>query len=233
MDETHHDLSITGDNGGPRSVTYHNPNYQRGPQRAVKSSRHVTGVYASNAAGEALPPLYIFDSGAKFEENFRVKCEWLVGLPEVLGKFGFPNLVKQDSFHAVRAKGSMDDTLLNDYIEHVIFPMYPNIQKVAEFDANGKFLRGPVILKVDAGPGRIVASKASITRRAEFSDLGLEILMGLPNATSVQQEMDALYGPFKSGNVCSWRASCGPKVKGQGCCKAEWRSNYCYVDAWV
>lgn len=27
---------------------------------------------------------------------------------------------------------------------------------------------------------------------------GLIIVMGLPNATSIQQEMDALYGPFKS-----------------------------------
>ena len=70
MDETHHDLSITGNNGGPWSITYHNPDFQRGPQRLVKLSWHVTGVYASNAAGEALPPLYIFDSGAKFEENF-------------------------------------------------------------------------------------------------------------------------------------------------------------------
>jgi hypothetical protein len=26
---------------------------------------------------------------------------------------------------------------------------------------------------------------------------GLTIVMGLPNATSDQQEMDALYGPFK------------------------------------
>ncbi len=35
-------------------------------------------------------------------------------------------------------------------------------------------------------------------QRAALFELGLVILMGLPNATSVQQEMDALYGPFKS-----------------------------------
>jgi hypothetical protein len=87
---------------------------------------------------------------------------------------------------------------------------------VAEFDANGKFLRGPVILKVDAGPGRIVASKASITRRAEFSDLGLEILMGLPNATSVQQEMDALYGPFMSATYARGERLVAQKLKVRG-----------------
>jgi hypothetical protein len=60
MDETHHDLSVTGDRGGPRSVMYHNPRFQRGCKRGVKSSRHVTGVYATSAAGESIPPMYIF-----------------------------------------------------------------------------------------------------------------------------------------------------------------------------
>ncbi len=83
MDETHHDLAITGDRGGTRSLMYHNPRYQRGSKRGVKSSRHVTGVYATNAAGESLPLMYIFDSGAKIEENFRVKLQWLDGLPTI------------------------------------------------------------------------------------------------------------------------------------------------------
>ena len=47
MDETHHDLSITGEKGGPRAVTYFNPAFQRGATRGVKSSRHVTGAYAT------------------------------------------------------------------------------------------------------------------------------------------------------------------------------------------
>ncbi len=33
MDKTHHDWSITGNKGGTRSVTYHNPALQRGPKR--------------------------------------------------------------------------------------------------------------------------------------------------------------------------------------------------------
>ena len=55
-----------------------------------------------------------------------------------------------------------------------------------------------VILKVDYGPGRMIANKDSITERAEFWEKGLLVLIGLPNATSVNQEMDALYGPFKT-----------------------------------
>jgi hypothetical protein len=199
MDETHHDLSITGDRGGPRAVSYHNPAFQQGAARSVKSARHVTGAYATNAAGEALPPFYIFDSCAKTSENFRVKVEWLVGLPSVTGRYGCPTIVESGSFFAVRPRGSMDDTLLNDYIERVIVPLYPNMNKTAVFDPiTGKLNQGPVILKVDAGPGRIVSSEAILLKREQLFERGLIILMGLPNATSVQQEMDALYGPFKS-----------------------------------
>ena len=125
MDETHHDLSITGDRGGPRAVSYHNPAFQRGAARGVKSARHVTGAYATNAAGEALPPFYIFDSSAKLWENFRVKVEWLEGLPLVTGRYGCPTVVESSSFYAVRPRGSMDDSLLNNYIETVIVPLYP------------------------------------------------------------------------------------------------------------
>jgi len=93
----------------------------------------------------------------------------------------------------------MDDSLLNDYIHQVILPLYPNISKTTAFDTRtGKLLHGPVILKLDSGPGRIVASYDSILKREALAEMGLLIMSGLPNATSVQQEMDALYGAFKS-----------------------------------
>jgi hypothetical protein len=194
MDKTHHDLSIAGDKGGPRALVYKNPSLQRGYKKTVKPGRHVTGVYATNAGGKALPPLYIFDSGAKIEANYRVKLSWLEGLPVITGRFGCPDRTEVTSFYSVQTRGSMDDCLFNDYVERVILPLYPNISKTARFDPNiGKLLCGPVILKVDSGPGRIIANLESISKRAEFLELGLLILMGLPNATSVNQEMDALY----------------------------------------
>ncbi len=55
-----------------------------------------------------------------------------------------------------------------------------------------------MILKVDAGPGRLVASDESVTKRAEHAEKGLLILLGLPIATSVQQEMDVMYQGFKA-----------------------------------
>ena len=38
MDETHHDLSITTEKGGPRLTMYHNPHLQRGYKRTVKKA---------------------------------------------------------------------------------------------------------------------------------------------------------------------------------------------------
>lgn len=149
----------------------------------------MTGAYATNAAGEALPPFFIYDSSAKSEGNFRVKVDWLVGLPKVTGRYGCPTRVESDSFYAVRPRGSMDDTLLNEYIENVIVPLYPNMHKTAVFDERtGKLNQGPVILKVDAGP----------------------------NATSVQQEMDALYGPFKSATYARGEQVVQEKLRVRG-----------------
>jgi hypothetical protein len=152
----------------------------------VKSARNVTGAYATNAAGEVLPPFYTFDSSAKSAENFRVKVSWLEGLPTVTGRFGCPTKVESGSFHTVRPRGPMDDSLLNEYIEQVIVPLNPNLNKMAVFDPiTGKLNQGPVILNDNAGPGRIVLSEDILSKREQLYERGLIIIMGLPNATTV------------------------------------------------
>ena len=174
-------------------------------------------MYATNAEGEALPPFYIFDSTAKSDENFRVKMDWLVGLPSIEGRFGCPTCIESDSFYGVRSRGSMDEELLNHYIESVIIPLYPNMHKTAVFDTStGKLNQGPVILKLDAGPVRIVLSEIVLAKREEFFERGLIIIMGLPNATSVQQEMDALYGPFKTATYSRGEKVLQQKMKERG-----------------
>ena len=150
MDETHNDLSITGNKGGSRALVYSNPKRQHGYKKTDKAGRHVTGVYATNPTGKALPLLYIFDSGAKTELNFRVKLSWLRGLPTITGRFGCPSTIKKASFYSVGSRGLMDDSLFNDYIERVVLPLYPNILQTARFDANGKLLCGPVHTKEDS-----------------------------------------------------------------------------------
>jgi hypothetical protein len=223
MDETHHNLAITGDRGGPRAISYHNPAFQRGASRVVKLGRHVTGVYATNAEGEVLPPFYIFDSTAKSEENFCVKMDWIVSLATIEGRFGCPSKEKYDSFYAVRPSGSMDNELLNQYIEMVMLPLYPNMNKTAILDERGRLLQGPVILKVDAGPGRIVLLEVVLAKREALFEQGLIILLGLPNATSVQQEMDALYGPFKSATYSRGEKVVQQKLKERGLARRNGR----------
>jgi hypothetical protein len=91
------------------------------------------------------------------------------------------------------------------------------MHKTAIFDpVSGKLNQGPVILKLDAGPGRIVSSEAILMKREEFFERGLIILMGLPNATSVQQEMDALYGPFKSATYARGEKVVQEKLRKRG-----------------
>jgi hypothetical protein len=81
------------------------------------------------------------------------------------------------------------------------------MNKTAIFDEQGRLLQGPVILKVNAGPGRIVLLEVVFAKCLALFEQGLIILLSLPNATSVQQEMDTLYGPFKSATY-----SCSEKV---------------------
>ena len=80
----------------------------------------------------------------------------------------------------------------------------------------GKLNQGPVILKLDAGPGRVVSNDVILRKREEFYERGLFILMGLPNATSVQQEMGALYDPFKSATYARGEKVLRAKLKARG-----------------
>ena len=70
----------------------------------------------------------------------------------------------------------------------------------------GKLLCGPVILKVDSGPGQMIANMTSISKRAKFWKQRLLILMGLPNATSVNGGFDGqgLDEQKKIGCRSSW-----------------------------
>jgi hypothetical protein len=65
LDKFHPDVSVTGDKGSAlAAVLFHNPLHQCNLVRGVKSARHITGMYVTNAAGEDLPPFYYYDSSA-------------------------------------------------------------------------------------------------------------------------------------------------------------------------
>ncbi len=55
--------------------------------------------------------------------------------------------MEEPRFFSVWAKGSMDNSLINHYIERVVLPLFPNISKTAKFDPGlGKPLRGPIVV---------------------------------------------------------------------------------------
>ncbi len=78
----------------------------------------------------------------------------------------------------------MTDEEFEKYIDNSIVPLYPDLK-----DMPGK----RILLKVYSGPGR---NGRELLMKCQFC--GLYIYPGLANATSVQQEMEINYGPFKS-----------------------------------
>jgi len=86
--------------------------------------------------------------------------------------------------HAFELLVRMTDDEFEKYIDNSIIPLYPDLK-----DTPGKC----VLLGVDSGPGR---NGRELLVKCHFR--GLYIYHGLPNATSMQQETDLNYGPFKS-----------------------------------
>jgi hypothetical protein len=80
-------------------------------------------------------------------------------------------------------KGGMEDTEFECYINNSIVPLFPDLE-----DMPGK----RILHKVNSGPGR---NGQDLINKCWFR--GVYIYPSLPNSTSVQQEMDINYGPFK------------------------------------
>ncbi len=77
----------------------------------------------------------------------------------------------------------MNNKEFNKYIDNSIVPLYPDLEDMP---------RKQVLLEVDSGPG---CNGRDLLNKARFR--GVYLFPGLPNATSVQQERDINYGPFK------------------------------------
>ena len=196
FDETDHPFTTENDKGGSRSVRWGDLKLGKGTERGTRGSRHTTGIYGSNAAGEAMPPVYCFDSSAANIENYQVKSTWVDGLPKVRGKYGCPTTEDYESFVSVRKSGCTDEQLMQQIIEDVYLPLYPNCQKDT-VRVNGKLVAGPIILKTDSGQGRLNASFSSLEFCERMQQRGVYLVLGLPNSTSCTQEQDQLYQEFK------------------------------------
>ena len=93
--------------------------------------------------------MFISDSAAQTEEGLRVNENSVIGLPRVKARFGCPTDKKLPSFVAVRASGSMDEKLFQEYVQNVILPLYPNISPEVVRDDGGCLLSGTVWINCD------------------------------------------------------------------------------------
>jgi len=150
-----------------------------------KSCNSSTLIGAVTARGSVLPPHIQFSSDAKDDENKQVRTGWILNLPRGFGKFG--NETWRDDYAATigcNEKGGMDSEEFLKYLESNVIPLYPDAE-----DVPGK----RVLIKCDSGPGRLDVMTLVMLRLK-----GFYLFPTVPNATSVMQECDLLYGLFKS-----------------------------------
>ncbi len=190
FDETEHKLSTEGPKGGVQAQQYHNPSFPWTGDQIIKSNHHIIGVYSTNPL-KALPPLYIFDTNARSESNYNIDPAWCHGLPKVHGMYGTGQLRVWDSFVAMWPKGGMDKPLFPLFIKNVILPCNPNLQKeTVRCPSKGRKIKGPFILKTDTGPGCLSRDEEHLKFKEELMEMGVHILLDLPDGTESIQEME-------------------------------------------
>ena len=141
--------------------------------------------------------MYIFDSSATNERNYKVKPEWCKGLPKVKGRYGCPTVEEWPSYVCVSKTGSMTENIFTLYTEKILLELYPNLSPDWQFGDDGKVLKGPVLIKTDMGPGRLIATNENVDWRKDLCKRGVYYLGSCPNSTSVTAEMDDQFGSYK------------------------------------
>ena len=226
-DETHHAYSSEGSNGGPQTIRFACNSFQRSGEPCVKSACHTTGVYGTTCGGEPLPPLYIFSTSAKEEENYTY--DPLIGkeLPTVVTKHADPLYTARPSFVVVRETGSMDTKLWHDLNRLVYIPCFKDkiSPEPIRDPVTQKLISGPLIVKTDAGPGRLSNEADSINFRTEMAALGVHILLSLPNGTACTAEMDQLFTSFKQRCDTSTLRVAGKKMAARTAARKLEREN--------
>ena len=131
-----------GRRGGRPQMMMHDPRLPYNGKRANKDSLTATLVCGSNAAGEALPPHFQFQTKATTDAGERLRNEVFRHVPRVIGKFGHDEVKDFDVTFGLNTKGGMDDDEFRQYIVNSILPLYPNTRDKTGFDPSwSTFLR--------------------------------------------------------------------------------------------
>ena len=181
-------LSLDGSDGGQRSgrpaITLHDPRFPYNGKQTNKDSLTATLVCGSNAAGEALPPHFQFQTKATTDDGQRIWNEVFQFCPSVIGKFGTNFERSWDCTFGLNTKGGMDNPEFEQYVMNSILPLYPDT-----YDRPGHRL----LMKCDSGPGRL-----QVELLAKLWFLGVYLYPCVPNTSAGTQETDRTYGLFKS-----------------------------------
>ena len=174
MDETHHLFSTVGAKGGATAGRYTNPSFPRSGERCIESSFHTTGVYGTTLRGEPLPPMYILSTNSLNEDDYKIDPRVNRGLPIVVASYG-KVMAAHWSAISVRHKGSMDTGLWHQLLKDVYVPLYEGriSPEPIRDPVTMKLWSGPLIVKTDAGPGRLSKQAISIDFREEMAQLGV------------------------------------------------------------
>ena len=78
-----------------------------------------------------------------------------------------------------------------------------------------KLLKGPLIIKTDAGPGRLSQEAQCITFRNKMAIKGVFILLTLPNGTSCTAKLNQMFTQFKDKTKNSTICVAGLKLTAQ------------------
>ena len=157
-------------------MTLHDPRFPYDGKRANKDSLTATLVCGSNAAGEALPPHFQFQTKTTTDEGERILNEVFGHVCQVKGKFGHDNEKSFDVTFGLNTKGGMEDCEFRQYVVNSILPLYPKTRDKP---------RHCLLLKCDSGPGWL-----QIELLTELGYLGVYLYPCVPNTTAVMHETD-------------------------------------------
>ena len=170
--------------GGWPAAYWFDPRLPQVGITTAKTAYSTTTITGSNVYSEALPPHFQFTSSAQTDEGKMIMIECICYMKKVRGEFGMGMSASFGVTIGLNEKGGMDMEEFAKYLRNAIMPLYPNV--APEF---GKW----VFLKCDSGPGRL-----NLDLLADLQSDGYILFPEVPNSTTVMQETNQNYGPFKT-----------------------------------
>jgi hypothetical protein len=155
---------------------------QMSPRVQLKPVNHLIPLQSSVVLLQ--PPTLPIEVNGTNATGQRLSIQFIGNCKCVKGKFGYERERTLDCTFGMNEKACMNSKELHKCFLKAVLPLYPDIQDIP---------RKQVICKVDSGPGRMNPKML-----AELKLRGFYLFPGVPNTTSVTQETDQNYGPFKT-----------------------------------